>query len=238
MLLKNRLYTEELLDAPDIPAEDLFLNLKELNTINTLLGGHAVTLKGLKQFGLQKNQTYKILEIGCGGGDNLLYLAKWARKNGYQLQFWGLDIKLDCIRYATEQCKNYPEIQFIQSDYKQLHAYPITFDIGFSSLFCHHFPETELRQLIQLQETYCRLGFFINDLHRHWFAYASIKVLTQLFSKSYLVKNDAPLSVQRGFIRKDFEQFLPTLKQGYHIQWAWAFRWLLVYKNKAHETGI
>ena len=73
-----------------------------------------------------------------------------------------------------------------------------------------------------------RIGFFINDLHRHAIAYYAIKILTKLFSKSYLVKNDAPLSVQRGFKRKDWEQlFAKAGIENFQCKWRWAFRWLV-----------
>ena len=80
------------------------------------------------------------------------------------------------------------------------------------------------------------VGFFINDLHRHPFAYYSIKWLTKLFSKSYLVKNDAPLSVLRGFKKKELEMFNfqcspPDRRAGIlnaRLKWKWAFRWLLI----------
>ncbi|NJL75939.1 MAG: hypothetical protein HC892_13885 [Saprospiraceae bacterium] len=44
---RNR--TLELLDADDIPSADLYQNLKELDFINTYLGGHAITIAGVKQ---------------------------------------------------------------------------------------------------------------------------------------------------------------------------------------------
>ncbi|RZL98962.1 MAG: SAM-dependent methyltransferase, partial [Pedobacter sp.] len=45
----NRSYEKELLDADDIPFDDIQQNMQELNTINTLLGGHGITIKGLKK---------------------------------------------------------------------------------------------------------------------------------------------------------------------------------------------
>jgi hypothetical protein len=73
-----------------------------------------------------------------------------------------------------------------------------------------------------------KIGFFINDLHRNAVAFYSIKLLTKLFSNSYLVKNDAPLSVARGFKRKELEKYLEAADiNNYEIQWKWAFRWLL-----------
>ncbi|HTE11556.1 MAG TPA: hypothetical protein VK645_11305, partial [Chitinophagaceae bacterium] len=76
------------------------------------------------------------------------------------------------------------------------------------------------------------IGFFINDLHRHFLAYYSIKILTGLFSKSYLVKNDAPLSVQRGLIKKEWEGLLKqSVLDNYSIEWKWAFRWLIISRH-------
>jgi hypothetical protein len=44
-----------------------------------------------------------------------------------------------------------------------------------------------------------RTRIIVNDLHRHAVAYFSIRVLTSLFSKSRMVRNDGPLSVRRAF---------------------------------------
>jgi hypothetical protein len=55
-----------------------------------------------------------------------------------------------------------------------------------------------------------------------------IKWLTQLFSSSYLVKNDAPLSVSRGFTREDWTNLLKQANiTTYSCEWKWAFRWLI-----------
>jgi hypothetical protein len=76
------------------------------------------------------------------------------------------------------------------------------------------------------------LGFFINDLHRHPVAFFAIKFLTQIFSRSYLVRNDAPLSVARGFKKHEWKTLFK--KAGIHdytIQWKWAFRYLIICKK-------
>ena len=81
-------------------------------------------------------------------------------------------------------------------------------------------------------------GFFINDLQRHRLAYYAIKLLTQLFSSSYLVKNDAPLSVARGFVKAEWESILDEADvKKYTIQWKWAFRYLVIIKNNAHARS-
>jgi 2-polyprenyl-3-methyl-5-hydroxy-6-metoxy-1,4-benzoquinol methylase len=224
----HRSYQSELLDRPDIPFEDIQRNMQELNFINTWLGGHAITLTGVESFvGTKKPVT--ICEIGCGGGDNLLAIQNWCDKRNIAVAFIGIDINPHCIEIASK--RSLGNTRLIASDYKdvQLETQP---DIIFSSLFCHHFSDREMVKQLQWMKTNARLGFFINDLHRHRLAYYSIKVLTALFSNSYLVKHDAPLSVARGFTKDEWLQFFNIAGiSNFSIEWKWAFRWLIVFKN-------
>ncbi|MCG9880347.1 MAG: methyltransferase domain-containing protein [Bacteroidia bacterium] len=234
---KQRSYELELLDQSDIPSSDLYRNLEELNTINTLLGGHAVTLNGMASFVFEPTKTYTVLDIGCGGGDNLRSIAIWARKKGIQLQLVGLDLKADCIEFAQKRCKDFEEISFVCSDYKSFLAEPKhRYDIILNSLFCHHFKEKDLAELFTYMRENSDLGFFVNDLHRNPLAYYSIKWITQFFSRSYLIKNDACLSVKRGFSREELKQLLPeTAFKNIKITWKWAFRWLIVFKHDSYN---
>ena len=217
----NKSYQKELLDADEIPEADLIQNLKELKFINTHLGGHAVIKKGLKTFG---QGPFNILEIGSGGGDNLMFLKKYFTGNKYN----GLDIKEICTQYSNFQD---PTINWILDDYKN-HKPKEKYDLIFNSLFCHHFKDEDLVEMLKWMKENAKIGFFIGDLHRHWLAYYSIKLLTFLFSKSYLVKNDAPLSVKRGFTKNEWKILLEKagIKE-YKITWCWAFRHLIVVKN-------
>jgi 2-polyprenyl-3-methyl-5-hydroxy-6-metoxy-1,4-benzoquinol methylase len=227
MSFSVRSYQKELLDQPGIPWIDIQRNMQELNTINTYLGGHSITLNGFKQ--LAKNNTsLTVCEIGCGGGDNLKAIDQWCKKKNIQFQLIGIDLNEHCIRVAKEALPG-SNTRFITADYSTVSFSENKPDIIFSSLFCHHFTDEQLIQLLQWIQQNCKLGFFINDLHRHWLAYYSIKYLTRAFSKSYLIKNDAPLSVQRGFIKREWQYLLQQAAiHQFHIQWKWAFRWLII----------
>jgi ubiquinone/menaquinone biosynthesis C-methylase UbiE len=161
--LSKRSYKKELLDQNDIPFEDIKQNLKELNTINTLLGGHNITLAGIKKLLPTAKQEIHIVEIGCGGGDNLAFLKKKLKGN---FKFTGVDLKDTCIEFAKE---TYSDIHFIQSDYRQVN-FDNKPDIIFSSLFCHHFTDEQLLEQFQWMQANSNIGFVINDLQRHWLA--------------------------------------------------------------------
>lgn len=226
MNLSSRSYKKELLDQDNIPFDDIKQNLKELNTINTLLGGHHITLSGIKQLLPANEEEIHIIEIGCGGGDNLAYLQKKLKGN---IKYTGIDLKDSCIDFAK---KTYPTIQFIESDYQSA-IFDKKPSIIFSSLFCHHFTDEQLVEQFKWMQANAEIGFVINDLQRHSLAYYSIKLLTKLFSKSYLVKNDAPLSVARGFHKNELNELLIVSRiEQFAIKWKWAFRYLVVAQSR------
>jgi ubiquinone/menaquinone biosynthesis C-methylase UbiE len=232
--LTERSYKKELLDTDNIPFADIKQNMKELNTVNTLLGGHAISIKGIQK--ILNNYTAQkpvvICEIGCGGGDNLHAIEKWCSKKNIEVNFIGIDIKQECIDFAQQQ---YPlqQCKWTVSDYKKITFTNNRPDIIFSSLFCHHFYHEELITMLQWMRLNSLKGFFINDLHRHWLAYYSIQFITRFFSRSYLVKNDAPLSVARGFLQTEWKKiFTDAGIKNYSVKWKWAFRHLIVFTNE------
>jgi SAM-dependent methyltransferase len=188
-------------------------------------------LKKTKNGSNRNKEKLSILEIGCGGGDNLRVIKRYFERRNITVQLSGVDINPRCIEFARSRKEN-EGIDFVTSDYKLIDPFPKP-DIIFNSLFCHHFNDEQMMEILAWMKQHSSIGFFINDLHRHPFAYYSIKWLTGLFSKSYLVKNDAPLSVLRGFKRRDFEMFstqCPILNA--QLKWKWAFRWLLIYTHE------
>jgi SAM-dependent methyltransferase len=227
--LSRRSYQKELMDGDDIPFAAMAQTLKELNTVNTRLGGHAITLSGVQQ--LSGKDPVTICEIGCGGGDNLYAIHKRYNGDKTTAHFIGIDMNPECIAYAKEKYAAIP-CEWICSDYALVRWENKQPDIIFSSLFCHHFTDEQLVSMLQWLQQYSTKGFFINDLHRHWLAYYLIKYITKFFSKSYLVKNDACLSVARSFRKDDWARLFREAGLGpYTINWRWAFRYLVTYKK-------
>jgi 2-polyprenyl-3-methyl-5-hydroxy-6-metoxy-1,4-benzoquinol methylase len=227
MNFKQRSYQKELLDGDDIPFPAIAQTMRELNTINTLLGGHAITLNGFKQLVKDKKEI-TVCEMGCGGGDNLLAIVKYCQENKIKIHCIGIDYNKECIAFAKQNEFLKDNTEFICSDYAKVN-FETNPDIIFSSLFCHHFTDEELVLQLNWMKAHARLGFFINDLQRHWLAFNLIHILTQLFSKSYLVKNDASLSVARGFKKSEWQILFSKAEiVHFHISWKWAFRYLIV----------
>jgi SAM-dependent methyltransferase len=233
----TRSLQKELLDADNIPAADLYDNLRELETINRYLGGHSATIFALNKLlqHVPAGRPLTIVELGSGGGDNLRAIARYLRKRKQPAQLIGVDLKTDAVEYARQQSVHFPEIDYVVSDYR-LFSTKERPDIVYTSLFCHHLNDEQLVELMHWCQNNSRAGWFFNDLHRHPLAYHAIRLLTRLFSRSYLVKHDAPLSVKRGFTKKDWARFLLQFKKHApvceaQLYWRFAFRWVLLCYN-------
>jgi 2-polyprenyl-3-methyl-5-hydroxy-6-metoxy-1,4-benzoquinol methylase len=230
----QRSYEKELLDRDDIPFDAIRQNMRELDVINTWLGGHRITIRGFRALtGNMRN--VHVCEIGCGGGDNLKAIWRWAKKHGIGLRMTGIDIKQECIDHAKEACSGIPDTEWICADYRQA-IFIQKPDIIFNSLFCHHFSDEGVTEIIEWMYVNSRKGFFVNDLQRHPLAYHAIRMLTSIFSGSELVRNDAPLSVLRGFSRDEWLKLIGRSQHlhgdlQFNIRYQWAFRWLVTAKK-------
>jgi len=231
-MFEERAYEEELMDDLDSGGEIIDQTLRELETVNRLLGGNHVTIDGLDKLlgNHSKADPIIIADLGCGGGDIMILVAKWARKKGYSVTLKGYDANPNIIAYAERNCAEYPEISFYTEDIFSEGFKANRYDIVICTLFTHHFKNEQLISIFNQFKTQAKTGVVINDLHRHWFAYHSIKLLTQVFSKSPMVQYDAPLSVRRAFRKNELEKIMKSAQiSSFSLKWMWAFRWQLIF---------
>lgn len=209
--------------------------LRELEFINKWLGGNAITLNGLRHVLAHCQQRHlRIADLGCGGGDMLLLISNELKQRNLSGTLTGIDANPNIVAYAQEHTAADPAIRYEAVNIFSGEFRRESFDIVFATLFFHHFTHHQLVELLAHLNDVTRCGIVINDLHRHPLAYYSIKFLTRLFSRSDMVKNDAPVSVHRGFKRSELESILTAAGiTRYSLTWKWAFRWqLIIYTGK------
>ncbi len=218
---------KELMDDLECSGEVLSQTLRELKTINRLLGGNYVTTSGIgKLFQFRPQQEYTVADIGCGGGDMIRVMYDWAIRQPYKVHFKGIDANPNIISWANFRLKDLKNVALSVQNVFSEQFLNEKVDVATCTLFTHHFTDAELVDLLITLKAKSKIGLVINDLHRHPLAYYSIKFLTAAFSKSPMVQNDAPVSVLRAFSRKDWERILK--KAGiseFQLTWHWAFRW-------------
>ncbi|MFT5878039.1 MAG: 2-polyprenyl-3-methyl-5-hydroxy-6-metoxy-1,4-benzoquinol methylase, partial [Dokdonia sp.] len=104
----------EIMDDLDMSGDLLINSLDKLGDINKWLGGNQITIDGIKTLlkNQTKDQTIKIVDLGCGHGDMLRKVADYGRKNGYTFQLLGIDANQATIDYANQLSAKYPELTY------------------------------------------------------------------------------------------------------------------------------
>jgi 16S rRNA G1207 methylase RsmC len=207
--------------------------LLELEIINRFLGGNAVTIEALKSLVRDsRGKDLTIADLGCGRADMLRLIHKWSKRNNRNVLLTGIDANPYIINAARENLVDLPEIELSSLNILSEEFRERKFDVVIGTLFYHHFTNDELIQFFSHLKASTKIGFIINDIHRHPLAYYSIKLLTRLFSRSSMVQYDAPLSVLRAFRKSEITQIL--LQAGvsrFEVKWRWAFRWQVIVRT-------
>lgn len=229
---KYRSEEAEIMDDFSINGAILHDTLDTLATINTWLGGNGVTIDGIKILlkDQPKDNVLTIIDLGCGGGDILRSVATFGQKEGYNLRLLGIDANKNAVDYATQLSTDFDNIAFKHIDIFSAEFKELKYDIVISTLFLHHFKQTELLELLNVLINKAKIGIVINDLQRHRIPYYLFKLIT-IPVKNKMIIQDGLTSVLRGFKRKELEAFSRQLKVNYQLNWKWAFRYQWILKK-------
>lgn len=218
----KRSFQKELMDDFTLNDDRLHRAYKELHIINKILGGNAVTKKGINYFRSTSKNNLEILDVGAGASD-ILYDIK---KNNDHISIFSVDLNRYACKYQKRERGNN---EIICADALKFPIKSNSFDLIHSSLFFHHFREDEIIILLKNFMRVVNMGIIINDLRRNIFAYIGIRIITLILSKSEFVRNDGPLSVKRAFSKKDLKNiFMSAGINNYLIKRKWAFRFLVI----------
>jgi 2-polyprenyl-3-methyl-5-hydroxy-6-metoxy-1,4-benzoquinol methylase len=200
--IPERRSVPELLDLPpDSYARDELEGLhKDLTFLNCHLGNGRAVLKHLAAMHAETTEEgFTVLDVASGAADIPIAIAMWARQAGIRVGITAVDIDPASIGFARRRCEPYPEITLAVADGFALPFANRRFDYVLCSKTAHHFTEEKVLQMIKEFSRVARRGYVIVDLRRSWIAYLLIYLLTRLFSRNRLSRNDGPLSVLKSF---------------------------------------
>lgn len=225
-----------MIDDPEADHQKLWASLRYVDFSNRWLGGYDVLLSGLEKV-IRENpekQVWRILDVGCGAGDQLLAMSQWAEKQSVFVQLSGLDYNPEVISAARSNselagfnliCADAMDSNFNYGDY----------DLVCCTLFLHHLDDEKIRRLFQLWNN---SGIFvlINDLHRSRAAWILFNLFALITAAPAMARHDGALSVKKSFKRNELQNF--AFKAGFKkadIQWKWAFRYQVLLGHDQHS---
>ncbi len=232
----------ELLDLDNISFEEARESLEDVRLVNKYLSGYRVLLRYAGQFlrDHKENRPFTILDLATGSGDQPVALVKLARKLKVPVKITAIDINCKMLKCARTITDPFPEISLVQCDILSLPFCYDSFDMVVNSLTLHHFTRENALKILRTMLSLSRRGFIINDLNRSRVAYASIFLLTRIFTKNRLTRHDAPVSVMNAFTSEEMralarEAGLDQFQVCSHFPYRMA---LVAKKNEAHHEKM
>ncbi len=195
-MLRTRAIADEQMDAPDLPIELYAAVLADLAAVNRLTLSHRPTLTFVRR-ALAGRKRVRLLDVGFGQGDLLRAIARWAQRHGVTAELVGIDLNPNSAPIAAAATPPGMAIDWRTGDYRDLAGEG--FDLIVSSLVCHHMTDAEIDAFLQFMDAEARIGWMVNDLHRHLAAWLGFPLLARAMRWHPIVRADGQLSIARAF---------------------------------------
>lgn len=196
-MLETRALAEEQMDAEDLDPAIYARVLKDLAQVNTVTMARRPTLAFLNGVTARSSTPLRILDVGFGDGDMLRRIAHWAKARHQSVELVGIDLNRRSAEAAMTRTSASLPITYRTGDYADLAGEP--WDVILSSLVAHHMTHDQLVTFLRFMKRHAKRGWFINDLHRHAFAYAGYPLLARICGWHRIVREDGTLSIARSY---------------------------------------
>lgn len=216
----------EWMDTEPVTEADFAQCLADLAIVNDVTLARPPTLGFLRRVARRQpaGGTLRVLDVGFGEGDMLRRIARWGARRGLVMELEGVDLNPASTAAARAATPAGLPIRYRTGD---LFDEPAgQFDVVISSLFTHHLTDAEVVRFLGWMERSARLGWFVNDLHRHKLAYYGFALLSRAAGWHRFVQHDGPISVARSFQRRDWTRLLRAggLDGVAEVRWRMPFR--------------
>lgn len=147
------------------------------------------------------DRSIRILDVGCGYGDVLRRIERWAKSHDVSVELTGIDLNRDAVVIAGEASNAASQIEWVNADvFEYSSREPI--DLVVSALFTHHLAEADIVRFLKWMEQRATMGWFINDLSRNAVPYHLFRAFSKLMGLHPFVQHDGPASIARAFCLK------------------------------------
>ncbi|WP_375423978.1 class I SAM-dependent methyltransferase [uncultured Friedmanniella sp.] len=213
----------ELMDAPDCDLAALRRTYARFAAVNRLVAGwrrlYADVLRPL----LSAHRSSKLLDLGCGGGDLVASLHRWARDDGLQLEVLGVDPDPRAYAFVAER-PAVAGLRFRQADSAELVQSGERFDLVVSNHLLHHLGPADLAGVLADSERLALRLALHNDLRRSRLAYAAWAALSWPAAADSFLFTDGLRSIRRSYRPAELAAAVPP---GWRVAPSPPFRLLL-----------
>ncbi len=207
--LSRRSSEIEWLDDAGADAAELEFFLRDLARFNGAMFGHRAVIAWLRRAikDAPNDRPLTLVDVGCGYGDLLRAIRRWAEPRGVVLRLIGLDLSRETIRIAQAAGAETDGIEYRVGNVFEFRP-PEPIDFVVSSLLAHHLSDELIVRFLRWMEQTARRGWLIYDLQRHPAPHYFITLMGRLTRLNPLMIRDGRISVERSLTATEWRERL------------------------------
>ena len=214
--MKNLSVQIEKLDDVSLHGEPLHKALKSLSWINKWFGNHSAFIKAIHPVYIEKEKPQSIIDLGCGGGDLILAVAKSLQRRKNKFTITGIDGNANSLSFTKQKCTGFSKINFVYAEILSDEFNIKPCDILIGSHFVYHFSEKRLINFLKKSLPIISTAIIFSKLNRKPIALPLFKFSSFLVPTSKLAKANDMLDIKRLFIKKEWLSILHLAGIGTH----------------------
>lgn len=213
----------ERMDAPDVPQEEIDTAFGFIRQVNRWLGGSGACIEVFRRECSRwpRDRPMRWLDLGTGAADIPLAVDRWAVRRGVRVECVALDHHPACLAVARAAVGDHPRIRVLAGDALSLESPTVgpaleescgaaagcppfaagSFDYVHAGMFLHHLDDADVVRVLRSMGRIATRGVIWNDLLRSRWSACAVRLAT--FGRPSIVRDDAILSVEKGFTVHD-----------------------------------
>lgn len=215
----------EAMDDPDCDPLLLERTYRQFAWVNAAISGWRQTYRQRIRPLLSADHSIRLLDVGCGGGDLAVALARWAARDGLQLSVTGIDPDPRAHAFATARSP-VADVIFRRAHTSELVAAGERFDLVISNHMLHHLDARELAGLLTDSATLCTGRVLHADIIRSRTGLLLFGAATLPLARTSFIRRDGLTSIRRSYRPAELRTVVPA---GWQVEPASPFRYLLSY---------
>lgn len=223
----------ELMDDPECDPERLRLTLERFETVNRLVAGWGTVYRTrLGPYLAALGRPARVLDLGSGGGDLVVRLARRAERDGLEVEWTGADPDPRAHEVASRR-EHPPAVTFRCADAASLLEAGERYDAVLSNHVLHHLGD-DLAGYVTASQRLSNGLILHGDIARSRLAYALYAVGVTPLAPGTFLRTDGLRSIRRSFTRAELQDVLDGMAPGrWRVQTPAPFRLLAVGLGRA-----